>query len=790
MKGDFSRLRFSQRRQYTSVLTQQGRVQLDSDANEQRAIDAYIRKTEAIDIVGQDGAPKHDAGFAISLVGSTSLSISPGRYYVNGLLCENDAALDYAAQPFLINPATNIRTLLTELLDGKIPAIQIWLEAWPRLVTALDDPCIKDVALGEADTTARVQTVWRVVAVPAPVQANQAQQDCCAVMRQAPFYQVPGKLTATTGDAGGQGSCLPSPHAAYRGLENQLYRVEIHEGGTAAASTFKWSRENGSVVTKIIGIAGTTVTVDSLGPDANLGFAPLQWVELTDDSYEFGQTPDQPGQLIQIQSIVTEHNQIILASPAPSLNTYNGHAKLRRWDQTGPGTSGFGVSLQPGTQIGLENGISVQFSADGWYDPGDHWLIPARTATGNIEWPPCDSDGATYQWPHRTAIERTGIACIHVAAGTRSFTVEDCRQIFLPLVDLTPAAAPAAMHVTAINWRNDDVMTADQFLATPLTVTLDTAPAAGVDTASFTVALEFVLFPEEQNFFAANIPPPAASGPVGGGGIRWTFILDGNISVSGTNLTWTLPPGEVLYTTRLLEASVAAASEKEFVRARVTLKGRNILANATATHVYLDGQAYGTPGTRADGTTRTDLTLPSGDNDRASDLESWFYIAPTPVVSVTVTPAKVAFVADATGVTKLVDGTGTATPAASQAAITASGLASLNYPALLDTIVSLSIAGGATGVVTIPATVTIPKGAVQQTFALSVVRNPGAGVQNYTVTATIRQPSGQTNSATAPFSVTGSGTTIISQTSIDILSPGLLNTSINQTILNPGTTKS
>ena len=50
--------------------------------------------------------------------------------------------------------------------SGKATSIQVFLEVWERLVTALDDPCLREPALGQADTTARVQTVWRVVAEP------------------------------------------------------------------------------------------------------------------------------------------------------------------------------------------------------------------------------------------------------------------------------------------------------------------------------------------------------------------------------------------------------------------------------------------------------------------------------------------------------------------------------------------------------------------------------------------------------------------------------------------------
>ena len=35
MRGDFSRIRFNRRKNYTAVLEQQGRVALDADANEQ-----------------------------------------------------------------------------------------------------------------------------------------------------------------------------------------------------------------------------------------------------------------------------------------------------------------------------------------------------------------------------------------------------------------------------------------------------------------------------------------------------------------------------------------------------------------------------------------------------------------------------------------------------------------------------------------------------------------------------------------------------------------------------------
>ena len=108
MKGDFTRDTFRQRKHYSSVRMQQGRVQLDSDWNEQVDIQAHLQRTEAIDVIGRCGVPVHGAGFGTDaapgfsigvvpdapaartggLAAGQDLSISPGRIYVDGILCE------------------------------------------------------------------------------------------------------------------------------------------------------------------------------------------------------------------------------------------------------------------------------------------------------------------------------------------------------------------------------------------------------------------------------------------------------------------------------------------------------------------------------------------------------------------------------------------------------------------------------------------------------------------------------------------------------------------------------
>ena len=91
MKGDFTRWSFRAKQHYHGVLQQQGRVDLDSDWNEQGAIAAHRVETETIDVIGPSGAPQDDAGFMIQPnSGGTNLTISAGRAYVDGILCENE----------------------------------------------------------------------------------------------------------------------------------------------------------------------------------------------------------------------------------------------------------------------------------------------------------------------------------------------------------------------------------------------------------------------------------------------------------------------------------------------------------------------------------------------------------------------------------------------------------------------------------------------------------------------------------------------------------------------------
>ena len=73
------------------------------------------------------------------------------------------------------------------------------------------------------------------------------------------------------------------------------------------------------------------------------------------------------------------------------------HPYLRRWDQKIGDSNGVPVIGGNTEQdwILLEDGVEIQFPIPDEendeipyvYQTGDYWLIPARTATGDVEWP-------------------------------------------------------------------------------------------------------------------------------------------------------------------------------------------------------------------------------------------------------------------------------------------------------------------------------------------------------------------------------------------------------------------
>jgi hypothetical protein len=558
-------------------------------------------------------------------------------------------------------------------------------------------------------------------------------------MYQAPTVAAAGKLSTQTTGESSDCSCQPTPSAGYRGLENQLYRVEIHEGGTEAEATFKWSRENGSIVSAVLSISGADVVVDSLGPDANLGFQAGEWVELSDDSYLFGTTPNQPGELFQIKSVSPEHRTITMMGPVAQIETAH-NARLRRWEQFGASATSNGVALSAGAWLDLENGIQVQFAA-GQFQSGDHWLIPARTASGQIDWPPCGGNGAAFQPPRRINIHRAPLACIHWDPKSQQTLVEDCRKLFSSLTEINPATLSPAIHITQLNWSNDDVMTFDQLILNGLMVSVDQTVTGRVDSGNFLVSLEIPIVSKTEPVAILDKLIPIV--------LRTDMPLDGQVALQQSAISWTFPfqpsneadfrhvPAINAINSLLLQG----LDYSTLARARVRLLGSTIFAQSGNNQIFLDGECFGTAGTRTDGVTpRVELEFPSGNLQRASDFESWFYLAPIlQIVSLTVSP------------TAVIVNPSVATP------VPVATL-EVNYPVIADTKIALSVTppAGAVSAVSVPASVVVPKGQTSVQFNVKVANTGLAQAQNYQIVATLPSNIGLPSTQIATLAVTGS----------------------------------
>ena len=345
---------------------QQGRVQIDADWNEQVDIENYYNRLVTSDIIGNHGVPIAEKdGFRIEPQDNSYL-IRKGRYYVDGIVCENEKDREAFEQPDL------------PPIEGHSPCplspgvYAMYLDVWERHLTYLDDSSIRDIALGGIDTSTRSKIIWQVK----PLRIGDIgdnTRDISSSIWLSLKEESSGTLQVRYGEGG------------YTGFENVLYRVEIHDGGIRGSATFKWSRENGTVVTKVSNFSPleNKMSVDDDAKDMLLNFAPGQWVEVIDDRHELWGIPGTMFRLQDIKNnIISIEKDTIKGSPLTNA-TYpqEFHPKVRRWDSS----EGF-VTVNEDSYIELENGIQVKFGA-GIYRTGDYWLIPSRTALGDIEWP-------------------------------------------------------------------------------------------------------------------------------------------------------------------------------------------------------------------------------------------------------------------------------------------------------------------------------------------------------------------------------------------------------------------
>ena len=421
-------------------------------------------------------------------------TVSAGRYYVDGILCENEATVAFEAQPD--HPGADF---------PRQPGVFLfYLDVWERAIGAIEDPELRETALGGPDTTLRARSLAQVKALPVapPAEDTIDPRTLPEWLQLLAGERLRGRLRAR---------CRPFVGAA---LGNDLYRVEIHHGGgcfggrrpvdgdgaaevsedgrslrlgswrdgfaagqaievyapeaeqrpgelaviaeidapdrrldldrplelrggacVRRLATFKWSRQNAALSFPIAKLE-TGARVLALGASAHgLGevgeLCAGGWVEVVDDVSVLRQ---EVGHLCRVEAVDGSSNEVTLTRPPPPRvgTEPEHHPLLRVWDQTADGElSAQGLRLARAGWHDLEEGVQVLFEGDDAYRSGDYWWLPARKLAQDIEWPR-DDDEPLALAPAGVAHRYAPLALL--THGAEGFRLDDLRRTFQPMV--------------------------------------------------------------------------------------------------------------------------------------------------------------------------------------------------------------------------------------------------------------------------------------------------------------------------------------------------------------------
>ncbi|NJN88102.1 MAG: hypothetical protein HC881_19660 [Leptolyngbyaceae cyanobacterium SL_7_1] len=598
MKGDFTRFTFQPQKHYSSVLMQQGRLQLDADWNEQMSILNYLNQVQARDMIGAAaGTSQTQGGYQIlpAIVGESiavestqscfDLLITEGRFYIDGMLCELNRGtavpVEWRSPTQVQIPAARLDGQLlatgqwveVEVPQGTVTSIKlnriaavnptdftldledaiaeppagqsiklrrlttyttqanyrhrpslspdaiylVYLDVWQRHVTALDDRDLQEVALNGLDTTTRLQTIAQVKLLDLTQTLNQPSEQThspanrpsngidfdsekqlfrkkpalSALETLSPWQTLSRRSVSMTASSAIDPTSAIDRAGTYQGGDNRLYRVEIHQGGAIDQATFKWSRDNGSIVSAIAKIEGDVVYLKGSIQDEYKLFGQSSsqsngtrsqqnpWVEIISEAQELD---NQPGILVQIRDVKPPN--LLLLDPSQiqgtalpkitQLSAEQEKFKVRRWE----GQQGTNFNWQL-----LERGIQIQFGADSGvpFQTGDYWLISAR-ADQPIAWArdlPQGKQllGKPIAQPPLGIQHRYGILAVvktHAPANgdstitfssaiendDRNWTQSDLRTKFLPLIDRGNASGIGTQPEARLHVRGDEPQSA------------------------------------------------------------------------------------------------------------------------------------------------------------------------------------------------------------------------------------------------------------------------------------------------------------------------------------------
>ena len=360
MGADVSRVRFDPLRDFAGVVLQQGRLLLDGDFNEYVALLDRRLRAETCDLTSFGPDPDHAGvawvprqtpdGFRVTASGG-KLTIGRGRMYVDGLLAENhgvhaDSGSTRCSPSAPGRPTrrttssrTGRRPTRSRAAARTSPTSTSGSARSPtsRIPTSSRSP--------SASTRPRAsQTAWQVRAA-----AEHRQRDVRLRRRRHPgLARRDPPVGRPAHDRHDRRSRPTTTRAScrrrggYRGLENQTYRVEVHDGGAPGTATFKWSRDNGSVAIPVVEMVSTDRAPARVGRqgrraarlDRRLGRDPRRPLRAR---AEARRAPQGDGRRRRAHDHLHRRDPGRPAARERRDDAAKRHLRVRRWDQAGVG---------------------------------------------------------------------------------------------------------------------------------------------------------------------------------------------------------------------------------------------------------------------------------------------------------------------------------------------------------------------------------------------------------------------------------------------------------------------
>jgi hypothetical protein len=275
---------------------------------------------------------------------------SAGRYYVDGLPCVQVKDVLYSEQADPNDPP------LAGPPAGQKRTDTVYLDAWTEPVTYVEDPAIREVALGGPDTTTRRRVRHRV--------------------RVAQGVDMP------RGNGIGNGTL--ATEGSYTAAANRLYRVEIDASGDIGTATFRWSEDNASTLQRVIAPVppgSQQIVVE----DASAFHANDKVLIRKEFGAERHEVATVVGNTITLVGTTgAQLGALPAAAVVPNFTTFSlaDRPALQRWNAFGVAVAADPADPTVSGPITLNDGVRVRFGGHGMRR-GDYWTFATRYLAGD-----------------------------------------------------------------------------------------------------------------------------------------------------------------------------------------------------------------------------------------------------------------------------------------------------------------------------------------------------------------------------------------------------------------------